>query len=332
MCNPTFYKGNVISQCNVTGQWNLFYKNIKEACSRLGSNEGTLPFKNIFCRICNTNKYFEDTFMDAYAEISTNVLYDSYKTNVYYLYIKMNKFLEDYFDFVKKTIPKFEHKIKRKSFTYLNLNMTDLIYKSFSLKKHVGVCKNYGIPESFSSLFLPCSCEPSCFQHGDCCEDFALKYPKECIHSKQLAGDKFKNTIPDVEYLVTNGCYMQFQYPMYMEKFCQQGGNNILSSHPVYDVNTGISYLNMFCYLCNISPERRSFESGKPWDIEVYCKKFIDYRNFLTVKQLLKTISETHCNVTYLPHSFKADTNKHRAALCNTRNALYTKTCNSTRE
>lgn len=57
--------------------------------------------------------------MDAYAEItcSTNVLYDSYKTHVYYLYIKMNKFLEDYFDFVKKTIPKFEHKIKRKSFT-----------------------------------------------------------------------------------------------------------------------------------------------------------------------------------------------------------------------
>lgn len=70
MCNPTFYKGNVISQCNVTGQWKLFDKNIKEACSRFESNEGTLPFKNIFCRICNTPEHLEETFVDASAEIS----------------------------------------------------------------------------------------------------------------------------------------------------------------------------------------------------------------------------------------------------------------------
>lgn len=109
---------------------------------------------------------------------------------------------------------------------------------------------------------------------------------------------------------------------MYMEKLCQQGGNNILSSHPVYDVNTGISYLNMFCYLCNKSPDRPSFELGKPWDIEVYCEKFIEHRNFLLVKQLVKTINETHCNVTYLPRSF--------TPLCKTRNDGYKGTCNST--
>ncbi|XP_052687425.1 uncharacterized protein LOC128166354 [Crassostrea angulata] len=330
MCNPTFYKGDVISQCNVTGRWNLFDKKIKDACSHFELNEGTLPFKNIFCRICNTPETLENTFMDASAEISTKVLYNSYNTTVYYLSIKMNKFLKEHFNFVKSTIPKFKHKLKRKSFSYLNINITDLIYKSLSLKKYVRVCQSFGIPRRFFYLFLPCTCEPSCFQHGDCCEDFALKYPTKCIHSKQLSGDKFKKSIPDVEYLVTNGCYMQLWYPMYMEKLCQQGGNSILSSHPVYDVNTGISYLNMICYLCNKSPSRRNFELVKPWDIEVYCEQFIEYRNFLTVKQLLKTISETRCNVTYLPRSFTDGNNVHHTVLCNKRYVRYTESCNST--
>lgn len=126
----------------------------------------------------------------------------------------MIKFFRDYFNFVNTTIPKFEHDIKRKSFSHLNLNITDLIYKSISLKKQVKVCKNYGIPKRFSSLFLPCTCDPSCFQHGDCCEDFALTYPTECIHSKQcMAGDKFKRTIPDVEYLVTMWMLPAIQVP-----------------------------------------------------------------------------------------------------------------------
>lgn len=159
----------------------------------------------------------------------------------------------------------------------------------------------------------------------DCCEDFVLQYPTGCIPSKALAGGYFKSSVD--EYLVTNGCFMQFRYPVYLEKLCRQGGNsNILSSHPVLDRNTGISYLNMFCYMCNKPPNRPSFELGEPWDIEMFCDKFIDHRNFLTVNHYVKTIIETHCNVTYIPNSYN-----HKTVMCkDSTYARYRGKCNST--
>lgn len=118
---------------------------------------------------------------------------------------------------------------------------------------------------------------------------------------------------------------MQFRYPVYLEKLCRQGGNNnILSSHPVLDRNTGISYLNMFCYLCNKPPKRPSFKLGEPWDIQMFCDKFIEHRNFLTVSHLVKTIIGTHCNVTYIPKSRKT-------AMCSKSEYVrYNGKCNST--
>lgn len=92
MCNPTFYEGGVITECNVTGLWNFFDKSIKQACSRFGLNEGTLPFKNIFCRICNAPENMRDSYVDASANVKIEVLINSNKNDVYYTTIKMNNF------------------------------------------------------------------------------------------------------------------------------------------------------------------------------------------------------------------------------------------------
>lgn len=310
MCNPTFYEGEVIKQCNVTGLWDFFDEQIEQACSRFGLNEGTLPFKNIFCRICNAPEKFKYKFVDASAKVNTEVLLDNKGNETYYLSIKINKFRKDYFNFVTNNIPKSEHRRKQRTSSILfhnnqTLNITTLMYKLISFKKNVRVCNNHGIPTSLSSLFIPCTCNPSCFHYNDCCEDFLLQYPTECIYSKQLAGEDFKKVKPVEKYVVTNGCYMKFQYAMYMEKLCKNGaqGKNIFSFYPVRDINTGISYLNMYCYLCNTSPKRPVFDLGKPWDIEMYCKKYIDHRNFIMMKQLVLTIKEINCNVTYLPIS-----------------------------
>lgn len=310
MCNPTFYEGEVITKCNVTGMWDFFDENINQACSRLRLNEGTLPFKNVFCRICNAPEKLKYKFVDASAKVSTKVLLTMKRNDIYHLSIKVNKFREDYFNFVTKKIPQSEHRMKQRTssiFFHNNqtLNVTTLMYKLFSFKKYVRVCNSHGIPKSLSSLFIPCSCNPSCFHYNDCCEDFLLQYPTECIHSKQLAGEDFKKSQPDEKYVVTNGCYMQFQYSMYIEKLCKNGaqGIDIFSFYPVRDFNTGILYLNMYCYLCNTSPQRPVFDLGKPWGIEMYCTKYIDHRNFIMIEQLVQTIKEINCNVTYSPIS-----------------------------
>lgn len=97
---------------------------------------------------------------------------------------------------------------------------------------------------------------------------------------------------------------MLLQYELYKEELCKSGDgeNNTFSdiffSYPVRDLYSGVSYLNMYCYLCNTSPYR-SFDIGKPWDIELYCEKYIEHGNFILIKHLLKIIIETRCNVTY---------------------------------
>lgn len=92
MCNPTFYKGEAITQCNVTGLWEFFDESIEEACSRFELNEGTLPFKNIFCRICNAPENTRYSFIDGSAEINTKVLLKKINgNNLYYNYLCKNE-------------------------------------------------------------------------------------------------------------------------------------------------------------------------------------------------------------------------------------------------
>lgn len=250
----------------------------------------------------------------------------------------MNKFLKDYFNFVTNNFSESEHSVKQRTSGIVfhnnqTLNVSKLIYKSFSLQKYVKVCNNYSFPSNLSSFILSCSCEPSCFRHNSCCEDFALQYPTKCIHSKQLAGSRFKRSWPDIEYLVTNGCHMQFRNALYVEELCKNGdrGNifsDIFSSHPVRDERSGLSYLNMYCYLCNQSPDRPEFDFGKPWDIEFHCEKFIEHKNFIMMNRLLKTIMEAKCDVTYFPDIRTTETLIPQCS--NMGRTRYRGTCNST--
>lgn len=187
-----------------------------------------------------------------------------------------------------------------------------------------------------SSFLLPCSCQSRRFHYKDCCEDYAIHYPTKCVHSKQLAGSSFKRS-NSVKYFVTSGCYMLLQYELFKEELCKSGdGENntfsdIFSSYPVHDLYSGISYLNMYCYLCNTSPYR-SFNLGKPWDIELYCEKYIEYGNFILIKHLLKTIIETKCNVTKIiyPDSVSTGYDKHSTPKCQSGKIRYNGICNST--
>lgn len=91
-------------------------------------------------------------------------------------------------------------------------------------------------------------------------------------------------------------------------------------------VNTGMPYLNMYCYLCNTSPYRPVFDFGKPWDIKVYCKKYTEHRNFIMLTQIVNAITETNCYDTYLPNS--KGTDQQTIPLCNMGKTRYDGICN----
>lgn len=104
--------------------------------------------------------------------------------------------------------------------------------------------------------------------------------------------------------------------------------SDIFSSHPVRDERSGLSYINMYCYLCNQSPDRPEFDFGKPWDIEFHCEKFIEHKNFIMMNRLLKTIMEAKCDVTYFPDIRTTETLIPQCS--NMGRTRYRGTCNST--
>lgn len=79
---------------------------------------------------------------------------------------------------------------------------------------------------------------------------------------------------------------MQFKNALYTEELCKNGDRenkkfSDISLYPVHDVRSGISYLNMFCYLnaTNHRINQTLILANHAWDIESYCEKIIEPKN-----------------------------------------------------
>jgi hypothetical protein len=55
----------LFKECNMTGEWNKYDKMIETNCLRLPAVGFHLPYKNIFCKMCNNE----------YASLSTRFLF-----------------------------------------------------------------------------------------------------------------------------------------------------------------------------------------------------------------------------------------------------------------
>lgn len=91
------------------------------------------------------------SFVDASADVSTNVSHTLNKIK-YYFHIQTKQFFEDYFNVMNDTFPNSELQMKQRTPSVI-LNVTELIYKSFSLKESTGICKNHNISKRLSSLY-----------------------------------------------------------------------------------------------------------------------------------------------------------------------------------
>lgn len=78
-------------------------------------NEGTLPFKNVFCRVCNAPENMKYSFVEAFAEISTTILFKKNGNNIYHNFIKMNNFNEDFFNYLTNNIPESKKQMKQRT-------------------------------------------------------------------------------------------------------------------------------------------------------------------------------------------------------------------------
>ncbi|XP_061165626.1 uncharacterized protein LOC133174529 [Saccostrea echinata] len=306
MCNPTFTAVNTISRCNVSGMWDTFNRTANNACLYYRDNSGTLPYKNLFCYLCNRPNSSNFPFFDVSLDISTELLFrNESSVPIFYFYVDVREFSEEYFLLIKqKVFEQFgEIKMINQSrdlvlMKHNNSDLTNLVHKSYSMDFVSGTCGEYKIPTKFK-FGSNCSCDASCiFLIGSkyCCQDLFLMYPTTCLKERIFSKSDPNRTIN--ESLVTNGCYGLDHYPEFIGQRCRKPPGDVFSIQPVTDLSTGIPYLNMYCLLCSVARREKIY---KPWTMKSHCFSYIEHTNFLHYSSFIKSLREADCNMTLYP-------------------------------
>ncbi|XP_062598727.1 uncharacterized protein LOC134260157, partial [Saccostrea cucullata] len=308
MCNPTFTAVNTISRCNMSGMWDTFNHTVNNACLYYPDNSGTLPYKNLFCYLCNRPNSSKFPFSDVSLDINTDLLFrNGSDVPIFYFFVDVQEFSEEYFLLIKqKVFEQFgEIKMINKSRDLVLMkqnysDLTNLVHKLYSMDFVSGTCGEYKIPTKFNSnSYYNCSCNTSCiFDIGNryCCKDLYLMYPTTCLKERIFSQSDSNRTIN--ESLVTNGCYGLDSYPEFIGQGCRKPSGDAFSIHPVTDLSTGIPYLNMYCLLCSVAQTEKNY---KPWTIKSRCFSYIEHTNFLHYNSFIKSVREAECNITLYP-------------------------------
>ena len=346
ICNPSMhmtYQG--ISQCNLTGQWERYDLGLERACSEFPSSQATLPYKNIFCYLCNKGNDSNGNFVDVKGNIIEHRINDpDFRLN-YEVFI--NGFNLDHFSFLVKH--KIEHAKGLDDYVYAppskstiqtvngsTINLANIIQQSVALDpRRIGLCpfRQHLLPHQF---LTPCLCDPSCLfvHHQNCCADLALELSTTCRDELELSNvAEFR---PEhLGFSTIKGCFQEETYEIFRQECTNGQKNNSYSLLPVDLPSRNLSFDNLYCVICNLrSREYAEILNGVktignnntgnksvyevlddfsevqhlflPWSLEIACPQHLDYSHYLHVGDLLKTAHKLKCLVKYNNTNFKS--------------------------
>ena len=267
MCNPSVHKTyKTTDQCNVTGQWDDYDVGLERACSELPPNSATLPYKNIFCYLCNKGNDSNEQFVD----IKSTILEYPINDTVFHYQYEINITGFNLFNFALTIERKMEFRtdlrmqvndpfsqstIRTKNGS--SIDIANLIHQSIALDpRRIGVCA------ARRSLFplttnVTCDCDPSCifFNYNNCCADLALELSTTCREHFELSNtDKFLGTKSG--YSTINGCFQESTYGIYKNGCTNTSNEDVYSLLPVDIPDKEMSYNNLYCVLCNLKSSR----------------------------------------------------------------------------
>ena len=228
MCNPSLHSSRrKIDQCNVTGQWEDYDSGLEKACSDLPSSRATLPYKNIFCYLCNRQSNNSEQFVDINGNIFENRIYDGNFRFEYNLFI--SRFNLDHFRFIMTNKIDLEKELGFKIITPFSphtiktvngdsIDLANLIQQSVALDpRQVGVCpfRRPLLPPTFSAH---CYCDPQCLFHNyrNCCADLALELSITCRDELELSNiEEFRNS--KLGFATINSCFQEETYSIFKQ-------------------------------------------------------------------------------------------------------------------
>ncbi|KAK3083363.1 hypothetical protein FSP39_020793 [Pinctada imbricata] len=266
MCNPSGheYEKYTLTTCNDTGQWATYDSGLQRACSYLPTTPSTLPYKNIFCYLCNRGNDSSQMFVDVFGQFKEYPLkgrdlpfeYDmhiaDYNFN-YFIHTSLQKMEKD--NTLKEII---ETPFDAEAFKTIDgsvINMTNLLLKRAAMdESKVRVCKSrYSLfPKGYSSS---CLCEISCplrYSKYRCCEDLLIQVPMHCYdtlpnYPKRLRLNKGLSTI--------NGCLQERSLRLLKVGCSFPEAGDIFSEIPITKSND-VHYDNFYCVLCNLNSDK----------------------------------------------------------------------------
>ncbi|OWF56630.1 hypothetical protein KP79_PYT16232 [Mizuhopecten yessoensis] len=326
ICNqPTHMTSDVIDKCNVTGMWYPNDAGLERACLYHLTSQNTLPFKNIFCYLCNRIANDNETFYD----VVTNITEDMVEKRIHteYMYrIQTGLLRPGYLAYTYTTIhqstaqntniinpPNLQASsdkgiIVRKRHT--ELNVTNLVYKQFAVRPFDQFCDKMIVPLQYVLVFFTsCSCYPSClFRWGEiCCLDFAFIYPASCLN---VYVEQPNNEIEDDRgILVTDGCWKNRGHPIIRSRCESHHQPDIISFLPLIEKFGNTYYKSFDCFLCNenvddIFPTEtiETIATAGDYflsDIDILCNKSLDFGHLVSFMDLINLSRYIHCSVLF---------------------------------
>ena len=283
MCNPPRHMPrDIIDVCNATSLWSPPDVQLEQACASYATSQYTLPFKNVFCFLCN--RVNKETFSFLEAQVNATERYDSGR-ECYFYDFHIDFLRVEYLIYLYKQFPVelWNNTLAPEDMTDVRIdglsrNITNLAFKHFATFPYGNYCQREMIPLQYAfNGGSMCSCKDSCVfesMPGKCCVDKSVTIPLGCINEQGIkkAAPRSTASTPtahgpvtrqttsekkDALYLVIDGCDPRVQNS-FMRNRCESDSINDLFSFLPFDIGTfygegihqTVQYRNFDCVMC----------------------------------------------------------------------------------
>ena len=283
MCNPLLSIPRTrIDKCNTTRLWQPHDLGLEMSCEVNPSSPHTVPFRNIFCFLCNRINKQNYTYLEAKTKNVTEVY--NRKQNIYLykfdiIFLRIEYLYDLYRTYRPEewTLKKAKDDMTHYNIQGKNINITNLVYSHFATFPYDTFCNRNIVPLQYTLKSVDkCSCRDECLfpqlYVGDkCCLDKALLTPLSCVSRKILWNSLFFRSNMfhklsanyetfNLSFLFISGCEHAPTNSLLHDRCTIIEPIDLFSLLPVtlslkYPYPTLVQYTNIDCLICrNVLP------------------------------------------------------------------------------
>lgn len=326
---------SVIGECNITGIWDIYDKDLITACETYWIPYGA--FQNVFCFLCNTGNDQRQQFT-LRQKTNRNTTVPESSGECGNGYTNTSQQLERCTGNSSKETGKIVYSdaeiilsetynttlnIYSANFTFLSINLQTKIQEMLSIRKDMNISSGTR-SVNITSLYIEyaksggyedwceedhkmekiytgwnarrtCSCDEECYKSGSCCPDAAYSQIWSCI--LPAFGDIHHASFIQSVFLISK-CVVGYRNA-FVKAMCENSQDFALLNVPVVNVQTNMAYKNYYCYMCSNQNEltNENLSDIKPWNITVACPQVFFPVLMTSLQSVLDHAKQSSCTL-----------------------------------